>query len=292
MNPILRLFLFSLFTIVATHPSNGQEKVYPHGPDSERQVGVPKGTVSLHTWESEIYNGIHREYYLYIPAQYDPTQPAALMVFQDGHAYVKADGHFRVPIVFDNLIHQGEMPITIGLFINPGHNSLDFPENRWRASNRSWEYDELGDRYVRFLIEELIPEINKEYNLTEDREMRAICGISSGGICAFTAAWERPDYFHKVMSHIGSFTDIRGGHVYPSLVRKHAPKDIKVYLQDGSNDLNNRFGNWWLANQQMASSLGFRGYEFQFIEGDGGHDGNHGGAILPDGLRWLWGKSK
>ena len=162
------------------------------------------------------------------------------------------------------------------------------PENRFRASNRSWEYDELSDRYVSFLIEEMIPEVAKDYHLTNDPKMRAICGISSGGICAFTAAWERPDYFHKVLSHIGSFTDIRGGHVYPALIRKQAKRDIKVYLQDGSGDLDNRFGNWWLANQQMASSLEFRGYDYTFVNGTGGHNGKHGGAILPESLRWLW----
>ena len=289
---LTRLLLSGLSLLLFSSQWAMAQREYSHGPDSKRQEGVPKGSVTMYTWESKMYEGIHREYYLYIPAQYDSSQPAALMVFQDGHAYVQEDGHFRVPIVFDNLIHQGDMPVTIGLFINPGHNSSDFPENRWRASNRSWEYDELGDRYVRFLIEELIPEIATKYNLTEDRKMRAICGISSGGICAFTAAWERPDYFHKVMSHIGSFTDIRGGHVYHNLVRKHAPKGIKVYLQDGSNDLDNRFGNWWLANQQMAASLEFRGYDFRFIKGEGGHDGNHGGAVLPEGLRWLWEKEK
>lgn len=265
-----------------------QEESYPLSEDAQRQEGVPRGTVTRHIWESKHYEGTYRAYYLYVPAQYDPDQPAALMVFQDGHAYVGEEGDFKVPVVFDNLIHRGEMPVTIGLFVNPGHNSPEFPENLWRSSNRSWEYDELGDRYARFLIEELIPEIGKRYHLTDDRKMRAICGISSGGICAFTAGWERPDYFYRVMSHIGSFTDIRGGHVYPALVRKHAARDIKVYLQDGSGDLDNRFGNWWLANQQMAAALSFRHYDFLFVTGEGGHNGKHGGAVLAEGLRWLW----
>ncbi len=266
------------------------EESYDYLPESEPQEGVPKGTVTQHIWKSDIYGGNFREYYVYVPAQYDPSEPAALMIFQDGHTYVKEDGDFRVPIVFDNLIHQGDMPVTIGIFVNPGHNSQEFPENRFRASNRSWEYDELSDKYARFLIEELIPEVGKTYNLTDDRKMRAICGISSGGICAFTAAWERPDYFYRVLSHIGSFTDIRGGHVYPAMIRKHAKRDIKVYLQDGSGDLNNPFGNWWLANQQMASSLEFRGYDYKFVAGEGGHNGKHGGAILPASLKWLWGE--
>lgn len=269
------------------HLTQAQEETYIYGEDSERHENVPTGTVTKHLWKSTIYNN-YREYYVYVPAQYDPEKPAALMVFQDGFTYVKEDGDFRVPIVFDNLINKGEMPVTIGLFINPGHDSADLPESPYRASNRSWEYDELSDRYIRFLTEEIIPELAKNYTLTDDPKMRAIGGLSSGAICAFTAAWQRPDYFHKVLSHIGSYTDIRGGHIYPALIRKHAPKDIRIFLQDGSNDLNNRFGNWWLANQQMASSLEFRGYDFKFVTGRGGHDGKHGGAILPESLRWLW----
>jgi len=177
------------------------------------------------------------------------------MVFQDGYAYVNEEGDFRVPIVFDNLIHKKEIPVTIGLFINPGHRGAEVPERPFSASNRSIEYDSLDDTYARFLMDELIPEINKTYNLSNNPQMRAICGLSSGGICAFTAAWERPDYFSKVMSHFGSFTNIRGGHNYEAMIRKTPKKNIKVYLQDGSNDLNNEHGNWWLANQQMASSL-------------------------------------
>ena len=112
--------------------------------------------------------------------------------------------------------------------------------------------------------------------------------MSSGGICAWTVAWERPDQFGKVLSHIGSFTNIRGGHVYPALIRKTEPKPIRVFLQDGANDLNNRHGSWPLANLQMAQSLGFAGYDHRFVFGDGAHNGKHGGAILPDSLRWLW----
>lgn len=280
-----------LFCLMITaHLSQAQEETYTYSADSERHEGVPQGTVTKYTWKSTLYEGNFREYFIYVPAQYDPAKPAALMVFQDGHAYVKEDGNFRVPIVFDNLIHQKKMPVTIGLFINPGHDKPEFPENPFRSSNRSWEYDELSDTYARFLIEEMIPELSKTYNLANDPKMRAICGLSSGGICAFTVAWERPDYFHKVLSHIGSFTDIRGGHVYPSLVRKLAKRDIKVYLQDGSGDLDNRFGNWWLANQQMAAALEFRKYDYLFVKGDGGHNGKHGGAVLPEALVWLWGE--
>ncbi|MCB9333849.1 MAG: esterase family protein [Lewinellaceae bacterium] len=263
-------------------------ETYPYSLDSERQNGIPQGALTRHLWQSKIYEGSYREYFVYVPAQYDGSQLAALMVFQDGKSYVREDGDFRVPVVFDNLIHKKEMPLTIGLFINPGHHKSKLPVIPYQCSRRSWEYDDLSDQYARFLIEEMIPELQKNYTLADDPKMRAICGLSSGAICAFTVAWERPDYFHKVLSHIGSYTDIRGGHVYPALIRKSAKRDIKVFLQDGANDLDNRFGNWWLANQQMAAALAFRHYDYQFAGGTGGHDGKHGGAILPDSLRWLW----
>ena len=268
--------------------SYSQDNNYSLGEDSKRHDGVPRGVVTKYVWKSTVLEGTIREYYLYVPAQYNPDEPSALMVYQDGSAYVREDGDFRVPIVFDNLINKKEMPVTIGLFINPGHTGSELPENPFRVSNRSLEYDSLNDTYVKFLIEELIPEISKSYNLTSDPKMRAICGLSSGGICAFNAAWERPDYFSKVMSHFGSFTDIRGGHNYPSLIRKTDKKDIKVYLQDGSNDLDNEFGNWWLANQQMAAALKYKGYDYMFVKGTGGHNGKHAGSVLPEALKWLW----
>lgn len=271
------------------------QTVYEYGPDSSRQEGVPQGTVTTHQWlDSKVFPGTLRRYYVYVPAQYDGATPAALMVFQDGHAYVSEGGDFRAPIVLDNLIHEGSMPVTIGLFVDPGHKKDQLPpEPGWRPEpeNRSFEYDSLSPAYAEFLLTELIPELRKTYKITDDPEGRAICGLSSGGICAFTAAWERPDAFRKVMSHIGSFTNIRGGHVYPALIRKPPggeDKPLRVFLQDGSNDLDNVHGNWWLGNQQMAKSLAFKGYDYQFVTGDGGHDGRHGGAIFPESLRWLW----
>jgi enterochelin esterase-like enzyme len=262
---------------------------YPLGPDSQRQPAVSTGVVhGPLVWKSTIFQNTVRQYWVYVPAGYDAAKPVALMVFQDGHAYVKADGDYRVLIVFDNLIAKGEMPPTIGVFVNPGHVSEDLPADPWRASNRSFEYDNLSDQYARFLIDELLPEVARTYPFTKDPSLHAIAGASSGGICAFTAAWERPDYFRKVVSHIGSFTNIRGGHVYPALVRQNAPRPIRVFLQDGSNDLDNQYGNWPLANQTMAAALKFRGYDYRFEFGDGAHSGKHGGAILPDTLRWLW----
>ncbi len=259
-----------------------------YGPDSQRQPGVPTGKVTRYVWKSKVFANTIREYYVYVPAQYDPRSPAALMVFQDGHTYVKEDGDFRVPVVFDNLIHQKVMPVTIGLFINPGQHGEELPKEPFKADNRSFEYDTLTNQYDRFLIEELIPELSKTYKLADSPTMRAICGLSSGGICAFTAAWQRPDYFHKVLSHVGSFTNIKGGYVYPSLIRKAPKRNIKVFLEDGSNDLDNPHGSWWLSNLQMDAALKFSKYDYKFVGGTGGHNGRHGGAILPESLRWLW----
>ncbi|MFD2098613.1 alpha/beta hydrolase [Flagellimonas iocasae] len=262
---------------------------YQLGANSQVQENVPKGTVVKKVWESTVFQNTIRDYYVYVPAQYDGTTEAALMVFQDGHAYVNLEGDYRVPTVFDNLIAQQKMPITIGLFINPGHDK-DAPEaeSPWRVTNRSVEYDEVSGTYGDFLLQEMIPELKKSYNISDDPKMNAVCGLSSGGICAFTVAWFHTDRFQKVMSHIGSFTDIRGGHNYPPMIRKNEPKDIKVFLQDGSGDLNNQYGNWWLANLQMESALKFKGYNYKFVSGTGGHDGVHAGSILPESLEWLW----
>jgi len=271
-----------------------EEKAKPKIPeykltkDSERQEGVPLGQVTTHILESQIFEGTRREYSVYVPAQYRAKKPACVMVFQDGHAYAKEDGDVRAPIVFDNLIHKGDMPVTLGIFVNPGHRGDAFPESRWKANNRSYEYDSLGDEYARFLLEELLPAVGEKYNLSDKAVDRAICGASSGGICAFTVAWERPDAFSKVYSMIGSFTNIRGGHVYPSWIRKTAKKPVKVFLQGGRNDLDNDHGHWPLANEQMATALNFMGWDHKFVYGDGKHDLKHGGVLLPDALRWLW----
>lgn len=269
---------------------------YVLGPESTgRAPGVPVGKVSEFQFSgSKIFPETTRDAWIYVPAQYDGSKPAALMVFQDGHAYVGTTGgaQMRVPIVFDNLIAKGDMPVTIAVFVNPGHRGGDGPprEGWGNRSNRSFEYDSLGDAYARFLLEELLPFVEAKFQvkLSADPAMRAICGMSSGGICAWTVAWERPGSFGKVLSQIGSFTNIRGGHVYPALIRKTERKPIRVFLQDGANDLNNLHGSWPLANQQMASALGFAGYDYRFEFGDGAHNGKHGGAILPDSLRWLW----
>jgi enterochelin esterase family protein len=288
-----RLFCaFSAFlTLVLPLSAAPQDDQYILGPDSQEQSGVPKGEViQMPAWTaSKIYPGTTRDWWIYVPAQYQKGNPAAVMVFCDGAGFVKRDGQFRVPTVFDNLIAKGQMPVTIGIFIQPGMFPNQDPKAKAR-SNRSFEYDSLGDLHARFLLEEILPAVAKNYTLTTDPEQRAICGNSSGGICAFTVAWERPDAFRKVVSHIGSFTNIRGGYVYPALIRKTDKKPLRVFLQDGKNDLDNQFGNWPLANEDMAAALKFASYDYQFVMGEGTHNGKHGAALLPDTLRWLWRK--
>jgi enterochelin esterase-like enzyme len=281
-----------LLAWAAGAPSFAGDDVYKLGELSLRQGGVPLGKVTDHVWKSEIFADTIRRYWVYVPAQYyDATEPAAVMVFQDGHTYVSRDGDFRVPNVLDNLIHQGKLPVIIGIFIDPGHKTETLPEQpgwRPRPENRSVEYDTVSNVYAGFLMDEILPEVGKQYRLTDDPTRRAICGISSGGICAWTVAWERPDAFRKVLSHVGSFVNIRGGHVYAALLRKSHPKPIRIFLQDGSGDLDNEHGNWPLANQQMAASLKYAGYDYKFAYGEGAHSGKHGGAILPESLIWLW----
>src|SRR6266513_385485 len=274
---------FAVLTLVLAAFGAQAADDYKLGPDSQFKAEVPHGRVERFQFtNSMVFPGTVRDGGVYIPAQYDPSKPAALMVFQDGMGYLSTNGGWRVPLVFDNLIAANAMPVTIAIFLNPG--------SREGQSNRSFEYDSLGDAYAKFLINEAIPFVTNQFALaiTDDPELRAICGASSGGICAFTVAWERPDQFRKVLSTIGSFTNIRGGHVYPALISKTERKPLRVFLQDGSNDLNNLHGNWPLANQEMASALAFMGYEYQFVLGTGSHSGQHGGAILPDTLRWLW----
>jgi enterochelin esterase family protein len=284
--------VFGLLVAVLAVPAQESKKktrtVYKYGPDSKEQPGVPRGKVTqMPAWTSKVFPGTVRDWWLYVPAQYDGKTPACVMVFQDGKSYVDNKRDFRVPIVFDNLIHKKEMPVTIGIFLQPGTIPPRTPGGKGR-SNRSFEYDTLSDQYATFLEKEILPEVAKKYNLRNDAAGRAICGISSGGICAWTVAWQRPDLFSKVLSHVGSFTNIRGGDVYPGIIRKAKKKPIRVFLQDGENDLDNVYGSWPLANRQMEAALRFKGYEYRFVMGDGGHDGKHGGAILPESLRWLW----
>jgi enterochelin esterase-like enzyme len=259
-----------------------QLEYYPPHPDELKHPGVADGKETHFQWRSKIFANTVRDCWVYVPAQYTPEKPAAVMVFQDGGGYRYAER------VFDNLIASGDMPVTVGIFINPGAFEAG-------GSNRSFEYDTLSDQYARFLRDEILPEVGKTVKLTSDPERRAICGASSGGICAWTVAWEMPEMFRKVVTHVGSFVDIAsgptlkaGGHNYPPLIRKTPNKPIRIWMSDGSNDLDNEHGNWPLANQEMAAALKYKGYDYQFVFGQGFHSGAHGRATLPDALRWLW----
>ncbi len=288
---VWRLLIVTVLLLGWASPLPAQDD-YKLGPDSQEQNGVPQGEMVKLEWKSQVFPKTIRDLWIYVPAQYraDRDNPACLMVFQDGpRFYAGRKGQFRVPTVFDNLIHKKEMPVTIAVFIDPGSRDLKGGKKGGPDyANRSFEYDTLSDQYARFLETEILPEVSKKYTVRQDAAGRAIAGISSGGICAFTVAWERPDLFSKVMSHVGSFTNIRGGDVYPGRIRKTPMKNLRVFLQGGSNDLDNEHGHWPLANQQMAKALAFKKYDYRFEFGHGAHSGNHGGAILPDSLRWLW----
>ncbi len=261
---------------------------YVLGPDSQRQPGAPQGRIEKFEWHSKIFTNTVREVQVYIPAQYDTAKPACVMVWQDGPRHADPTGGMRATVVMDNLIAKKEMPVTVGIFIEPGRGLKQ--ASGAKASNRSFEYDSLGDKYARFITEEMLPEVAKRFslNLRTDAAGRAIAGGSSGGICAFTVAWERPNEFGKVLSWVGSFVDLRGGHVYPYLIRKTERKPIRVYLLDGDNDLDNPFGNWPLANQMMASSLKYMSYDVRFDYGHCFHGSKGMAPSLPDAMRWLW----
>jgi enterochelin esterase family protein len=290
---VVALFLLSFSTIGFAADSKGpspDDQYKKLTPDSEEQPGVPKGRLETFTWDtSTVFPGTTRKVTIYVPTQYDPVKPAAVFVCQDGVLY-------RAPTVFDNLIARKEMPVTIGIFIQPG----DFPlkpgeKPRKRPdgrpaprANRSKEYDTLSDAYSRFLLEEILPEVAKRYNLTKDPEGRCIAGSSSGGICAFTVCWQRPDQFRKCFTTVGSFTNIRGGNQYPDLVLAASKKPIRIFQQDGANDIVNQYGSWPEANKAMAKALAEKGYDHQFVFGEGVHSSHHGTQIFPDAMRWMW----
>lgn len=300
-----------MLTFTAVGLAAPLDDVYQLGPDSMPHPGVPQGKLlGPTTLPSKVYPDTVRNYWVYVPAQYDQGEdkgkPACLMVFQDGHAFFNPKGDYRIPAVFDNLIYRREMPVTIAVFINPGHKPDDpkqkEPSNGdWGdgSSNRRVEYNALDDRYSKLIVDELLPELKKSYNLSDKASDRGIAGASSGAICAFTVAWHRPDQFSKVISTIGSFTNILGGHAYPDIVRKSDPKPIRVFLQDGANDNRGLRGkgpdahydpewDWHAQNLKMAEALTEKHYDLNYTWGIGTHSNKQGGAIMPEMLRWLW----
>ncbi|MDR6809070.1 enterochelin esterase-like enzyme [Dyadobacter sp. BE34] len=282
---LLLLCFFTPFWTDAQAP----EENYPVDPASEEHPGVPKGEVLKFVFDqSKIFPGTWREYWVYVPAQYKADTPACVYVNQDGIQW-------KAPVVFDNLIHQKEMPVTIGVFVMHGRVKAADPNAANDRFNRSFEYDGLGDAYARFILEEILPEVEKQktsdgrqIRLSKNGNDRAIGGSSSGAVCAFTAAWERPDAFSRVFSAIGTYVGLRGADRYPTLLRKVEPKPIRIYMQDGANDLNIYAGDWWMANQTMLRALTFAGYEVKHQWGEGGHNGKQGTSLFPEAMRYLW----
>lgn len=286
MKTIMSLLLVLNFWVcLAQNPTEN----YPVDPASIEKPDVPKGEILKFKIEkSSIFPGTWREVSVYIPAQYTEKTPACVYVNQDGIQW-------KAPVVFDNLIYSKEMPITIGVFISPGKVKSSTNNTSIDRLNRSFEYDGLGDAYARFILDEVLPEVEKlktadgrQIILSKNGIDRAIGGSSSGAVCAFTAAWERPDAFSKVFSAIGTYVGLRGADRYDILIRKHEPKPIRIFLQDGANDNNIFAGDWWKANESMERALSFAGYDVKHIWGEGGHNGQHGTAVFPDAMRWLW----
>lgn len=280
----------------ARGPGNTNDLFYRLGPDSLPLDGVPKGRFSEpKVIQSQVFPGTQHTYWVYVPAQYDPSKLTALMVFNDGQAMKAEPGDVQAQNVLDNLIFRREIPVMLGVFINPGRRP-DQPEpnpHDWgdRTSNRADEYNPPTDKYARVIVEELLPALKKEYNISPDPELHGIMGSSSGGCAAFGVAWFRPDAFRKVITFVGSFTDIRGEYIYPELVAEADRKPIRIFMQDGRND-NWRPGNpqrdWFYQNVRLMNALTKKGYDVNYACGIGNHGQKQGGAIFPSMMRWLW----
>ncbi|MGI8988837.1 MAG: alpha/beta hydrolase [Bryobacteraceae bacterium] len=305
--------LHAFYYMVDETKFGGRLDLPAFGPLSYPQPGVPSGKLSekmVHT--SKMYDGMKSDYWIYVPAQYDPKVPAALMVFQDGGGYIHRDGNNPALNVIDNLIERKKIPVMICVFINPGdisgspgtptYNFVKAYADRWhrtlKDAMRSTLYDTVGDRYPQFLRDEVLAEVQSKYNIRKDAYSRAVTGSSSGGICAFNAAWQMPDRFARAITWIGSFTAIQwkedpanrdGGQDYPEKILREPKRNIRVWLQDGSEDQENpHYGSWPLANVRMANALKLTGHDFHFSFGKGTHNGGQGAAEFPAEMTWLW----
>jgi hypothetical protein len=310
------LLLAALMGGPAAAQETRQAGDYPLTADSLVQPGVAQGRLEgPFEFRAAAFPGTVRRYWVHVPAGYDPADPPNLLVFQDGQRATNPEGSLRIPVVLDNLIAAGDIPPTLGVFVTPGNLSERYPDTLGMSNpdHRAAEYDALDDTYVRMLTEELLPEVARRWRFAEAPQRRAIGGTSSGAIAAWTAAWHRPEAFGNVISFIGSYTSIGyrpatadspmvpGGDLYPGLIRKSPIRPIRVFLQGGSGDLDNEHGNWFLANQQMLAALNWANkhadetgdtgprYTVRHEWGDGGHSDAHGGMLLPEVLRWMWG---
>ena len=284
----------------AQTPAVDVNQYYAIGPDSTEHGGVPKGEMKgPYYLPSQAYPGTQHTYWLHVPAQYDPAVAASLMIFQDGQAFKDMSGVIRAPNVLDNLIYRRELPVMITVFINPGR-TPEQPEptpQQWgdQTTNRPAEYNTLDDKYARVIVDELMPVLDKDYNISKDPERHGIGGASSGAIAAFTVAWERPNHFRKVLSIVGSFVNLRGGDAYPDIVEKSEKKPIRIFLQDGRNDNRGqgRGGydqrrDWFFQNVRLMKALTAKGYDVNYAWGMNTHGQRMGGPMLPDMMRWLW----
>jgi enterochelin esterase-like enzyme len=311
IEPVGRLHAFHY--LIDGKKFGGRLDLPAFGPSSYLQSGVPTGTLSPKiTHTSKIYDGMKSEYWIYVPAQYSQATPAALMVFQDGGGYIDRNGNNPTLNVIDNLIAEKKIPVMICVFINPGdvtdspgtptYNFVKAYSDKWKRtlkdSMRSTLYDTVSDRYVRYLRDEVLAEVTAKYNIRKDSYSRAITGLSSGGICSFNAAWQMPEQFSRVITWIGSFTSIQwkedpsaqdGGQDYPEKVLREAKRNIRVWMQDGSEDIeSDRYGSWPLANLRLANALKFKEYDFHFSFGKGTHNSGQGAAEFPAEMIWLW----
>ena len=264
---------------------------YELGPDSLVGRGVPKGEISgPFKLPTAVFPGTDHDFWIYVPAQYDAGTEVSLMVFNDGATYLQPDGYYRAVNVLDNLIYRREIPVMIAVFIDPGEFTAD------GASNRSEEYNAVNDRYARVIVDELLPRLYDQYNISRDPGRHGIAGWSSGAIAAFTVAWERPDHFHKVLNGIGTFVDLAGGHVYPEKILASEKKPIRIFMIDGRNDnrgLNDEgeydiARDWFFQNVRLKDALIEKGYDVNYSWGIGVHSHDMGGAMLPEMMRWLW----
>ena len=291
----------AVLAISQTQNRPNPDSQYRMGPDSMAQEGVPKGEVKgPFVVKSNVYPGTQHTYYVYIPAQYDPKKAASLMIFQDGQAFMDPNGEMRAQNVMDNLIYRREIPVMIGVFINPGRTPEQdepSPKRGWGDgfTNRGVEYNTPNDKYAKVITEELMPELDKEYNISKDPEQRGIGGSSSGAIAAFMVAWERPNAFRKVLSNVGSFTNIHGGDIYPEWILKSPKKPIKIYLCDGRNDNRGMRGgkydqrwDWFYQNVRMKDALQKKGYDLNYTWGMNNHGQSFAKLVFPDMMRWLW----
>jgi enterochelin esterase-like enzyme len=282
-------------------PQPNTNQFYKFAPDAMPQEGVPKGEIrGPFTLPSQAYPGTQHTYWVYVPAQYDSATPASLMIFNDGQAFMNPEGDIHAPTVMDNLIYRREIPVLIGVFINPGRRP-DQPEptlGNWgdRDTNRPTEYNTLDDKYARVIVDELLPVLYKDYNISKDPERHGIGGSSSGAIAAFTVAWERPDHFRKILSNVGSFTNLRGGHVYPEIVRKSEKKPLRIFMVDGRNDNRGQRGDgsydqtrdWFYQNVRLQQALTEKGYDVNYSWGIQSHGQKMLQTVFPEMMRWLW----